>query len=302
MIKSVTAINQLGESVTIELGSPEKSGFLILGIDGLGPSKATINMTDILSDDGAVFNSSRVSTRNILLHLSFMGWPASIEGLRQESYRYFPVKTRVELIFEMDNRTCWTYGYVESNTPSIFSKDEGTDISIICPDSYFYSQDTQVTLFSGVVPAFSFPFSNESITSNLVKFGDVSMSTSKTIYYEGEALAGVVMFMHALGPVINPTIFNIRTRESMRIDSTKLSILTGYGIIAGDDIIISTIKGDKFIVLQRDGVVVNILNCIDKNSSWFQISKGDNIFAYVADAGIANLQFRVENQVIYEGI
>jgi len=78
--------------------------------------------------------------------------------------------------------------------------------------------------------------------------------------------------------------------------------MTGSGIIYGDDIIISTIKGKKSVTLLRGGMPFNILNCLDKNADWFQLSKGTNIFAYTALEGSENLQFTVENRIAYEGV
>lgn len=69
-----------------------------------------------------------------------------------------------------------------------------------------------------------------------------------------------------------------------------------------DAIVINTSKGDKSITLIREGVSYNILNCLDKNTDWFTLAKGDNIFAFTADSGVTNLQFRIENKVIYEGV
>jgi hypothetical protein len=88
----------------------------------------------------------------------------------------------------------------------------------------------------------------------------------------------------------------------MKINTDKLLALTGSVIIAGDDIIISTVKGNKYITLLRDGVYINILNCLDKNVDWLQLSKGDNVFAFTAETGNAVLQFRIENQTVYEGV
>lgn len=79
-----------------------------------------------------------------------------------------------------------------------------------------------------------------------------------------------------------------------------------------DDILFDT-RGDaeavldamndiKSITLIREGVSYNILNCLDKNTDWFTLAKGDNIFAFTADSGVTNLQFRIENKVIYEGV
>lgn len=88
----------------------------------------------------------------------------------------------------------------------------------------------------------------------------------------------------------------------MRIDTDKLEKLTGSGIIAGDNIIICTVKRNKSIKLLRNGEYINILNCLDKDADWFQISKGDNLFAYSVGSGIENLQFRIENRTIFEGV
>ena len=304
MIKAVTVTNYLGESKRFELAFPEKSGFVVQKIEGLGPSKANVNVTETATNDGALFNSARVTARNIVLSLKLMFNP-QVEDVRQESYKYFPIKQRVTLLVETDNRICETYGYVESNEPDIFNKSETTQISIICPDPYFYSagpDGTDVTIFYGVDPLFEFPFSNESLTQKLIIFGAIKNETEQTIYYSGDAEIGVVITIHAIGIAKNITIYNAGTRDVMRIDTDKLEQLTGSGIIAGDEIIISTIKGEKSITLLRNGIYTNILNCLDKNADWFQLSKGDNIFAYTAEEGSTNLQFRIENRKVYEGV
>jgi hypothetical protein len=88
----------------------------------------------------------------------------------------------------------------------------------------------------------------------------------------------------------------------MRIDSSKLITMTGSDIITGDTITINTVKGDKSIYLIRDGKTFNIFNCLDKNTDWFTLSNGDNIFAYTAESGSSNLQFSITNRVAYEGV
>lgn len=304
MIKSVTVTNYLGESKKFDLSRPELSGFAIESIDGLGPPQATINYTEISTNDGAIFNSSRTNSRNIVINLKFL-WDPTIEDIRLESYKYFHVKKMVWLLIETDNRICDTWGYVETNEPNIFSKDEGTTISIICPDPYFYSaglNGVTTTIFYGVETLFEFPFSNDSLVEHLLQMGEIKNETEKTIMYYGDAEVGVTMTLHAIGPVKNITIYNSETRETMRIDTEKLEEMTGKGMVAGDDIIINTIKGAKTIQLLRDGHYTNILNCLGKFSDWFQLAQGENFFAYVAEEGLENLQFKVENRTLYEGV
>ena len=280
---------------------PEKSGFLVKSITGLGPVKANINITEIATSDGAIYNSARATKRNIVMTLGLLFDP-TVEDTRQKSYKYFPLKKKVKLTIETDNRICETYGYVESNEPDIFSSKSTSKISIICPDSYLYSTEKNITVFYGVEPVFEFEFSNESLDEPMIEFGVIEDRPLQTVYYDGDAEVGAVIYLHAVGEVTNLTIWNVSTRESMSIDSAKLIELTGSGIINGDDIIISTVKNNHYIQLLRDGVYTNILNTLDRNSSWFKLSKGDNVFAYTADYGTTNIQFRVENQVAYEGI
>ena len=301
MIKSVKVINYLGESIKLELGAPEKSGFLIRSITGLGAGKANINSTDLSTGDGSVYNSSRVLPRNIVFSLDFLEKP-TIEDTRQRSYKYFPIKKQIRLIFETKNRICEITGHVETNEPNIFSKQENTQVSIICPDPYFYSTEKTVTIFSGIEPLFEFPFENNSLTDNLLEFGEIIVNQEKTVFYKGDSEVGVVIYIHAIGEATNLTIYNTLTRELLKIDTDRLEALTGSIIKAGDDIIISTIKGQKFIQLIRDGEYINILNCLGRNSDWFRLVKGDNVFAFTAETGDTNLQFRIENLIVYEGV
>ena len=307
MIYSIVVTNYLGDRIKLELGKPDVSGFLIKSITGLGPAKANVNTTEVSTNDGSLFNSARLSQRNIVLDMVFINtvYGESIEDLRQKSYKYFPLKKSVELTIETDNRYVNTTGYVESNEPNIFSSQEGTQISIICPDPYFYSageDGNNVTNFYSIDPMFEFPFSNESLDEPLLVFGEIQIKTEGVITYHGDSEIGVMIYIHAIGPATNINIYNTETREVMRINTEKISSLTGKGIVASDDIVINTAKGEKSITLIREGVSYNILNCLDKNTDWFTLAKGDNIFAFTADSGVTNLQFRVENKVIYEGV
>jgi hypothetical protein len=302
MIKSIIVTNYRGDSIQLDLADPEKSGFLIQEISGLGPCKATINTTEVSTNDGAIYNSARLDTRNIVLDLVFVG--TNIEELRQLSYKYFPIKREVSLEIITDNRDCIATGYVESNEPSIFSSKESTSISIICPDSYFYSATNgeKTTTFYGEDPVFEFPFCNDSLTEKLLIMGEIRQYTDAVITYDGDSEVGVTVTIHAVGEATNIAIYNTGTREQMYIDTSKIETLTGSNIIAGDDIIICTVKGKKSIKLLRNGSYTNILNALDKDSDWFQLAKGENVFAYTAETGVANLQFKVQNDVIYEGI
>lgn len=304
MIKSVTITNHLDESIKLDLFNPEESGFIIKSIEGLGPVKANINFKELATNDGSIDNSARLSSRNIVMSLQFMESP-TIEETRLKSYKYFPIKRNIKFLIETDSRICETIGRVETNVPTIFSNAEGCQISILCSNPYFYSageNGTNQTIFYGTEPLFEFPFSNESLTEDLIEFGSIENRTEGTIYYDGDAEIGITIQIHAVGEAEGLVIYNTKTREIMRINDDKLKSLIGSGIQAGDEITITTSRGEKGIYMLRSGVTTNILNSLEKPIKWFQLSKGDNTFAYTASAGLTNLQFRIENKVIYEGV
>lgn len=304
MINSVTVTNYLGESIVLDLRNPEKSGLLIRSITGLGPVKSDINIKSGSITDGGTFNSARKDTRNIVFDIVYL-WTETIEDARHISYKYFPVKKNITLVFETDTRTVETVGYVESNEPEIFSDQCSTQISIICPDPYFHStgaDGTNLTVFSGIENTFEFPFEDFLESSPSLEFGEIHNYTERNVYYEGDAEVGVTITIHSNGEAENVSIYNVRSREGMSIDTDKLKTLTGKVIVNGDEITISTVTGNKRITLLRDGVSYNILNCLDRNTDWIKLYKGDNIFTYKADKGSTNLQFKIENQILYEGV
>lgn len=302
MIKSIKVTNPKGESLVLDLFHPEKSGLIVRSISGLGPPKANINSTDLATADGALYSSARASTRNIVFNLQFMFAP-TIEDSRQLTYKYFPLKKLVKIEVETDNRSLETNGYVESNSPDIFSREETTQISIVCLDPFFYDPNPSVTQFATVTPTFEFPFSNESTSEDLIEFGTINLDTRSTIDYVGDVDTGVLITIHALGSVSGSlTIYNVETQEKMVIDLAKIKTLIGKDYGSGDDIIISTVSGDKYVQVLHDGKYTNAIAAIEKLADWFQVSVGRNIFNFTVTKGIENLVMSFSYRNAYGGI
>lgn len=301
MIKSVTVRNFLGESIKMELDNPWESGIYIKSIDGLGPTTASINVTEQSGVDGGDYNSARVATKNITLSLGFLEKP-DIETVRHETYKYFPVKKKLTLTVETDLRTASIDGYVESNEPDIFSENEGCQISIICPKPYWYSDDS-ITVFRGIDQLFEFPYENDTILPTTI-FGEYQNHRYRTINYTGDVDTGITILLHCLGHVENVKIVNTTAREIMTIDTSMIAAMfeTEEGLSTGDDVMINTTKGERYITLYRGGQYYNILNTLPRGTDWVQVYKGDNVFGYVADVGLDNLEFRILNKVLYEGM
>ena len=309
MIYSIIVTNYQNQSIELDLRRPEESGFVIFNITGIGPGSADILTTDLVIQDGSIYNMSRRTRRTINLTIKniFVRRNDKIvmneEDTRQLTYKYFPVKKPVTLTFKTNNRTATILGYVESNEPVIFTNQVHTQISILCPDPNFYSHEIMITTFEGVVSMFEFPFSNESLTENLLILGEIWPAATRSVFYQGDVEVGVELMIFSRGNVAGFVIFNYdNPTERMSINDERLISLTGSGIKRDDKIVISTIRGQKSITLFRENKQYNILNALNRDAFWFQLRKGDNIFAYAADTGIAHVIFRIENRIAYEGL
>ena len=306
MIKSITVTNFLGESIYLPLDNPFDTGLAITSITGIGPSKATVNTTELATSDGAIYNSARVGTRNIVISFRLLEDPVTklVEDTRQRTYRFFPLKKMLTLQFETDNRIAEIQGYVESNEPDIFQKEETAQISIICPSPYFYSANQMIVL-NGVESYFTFPFSNESLTEDKIIFGEIVRSVSTGFDYEGDVESGLLIHIHAIGEAHDITIYNSVTRVKMELNTEIIGAITKDEhdhIIAGDDIYLSTISGDRYVTLVRGGKYYNILAVLPKITEWITVVKGTNVFGYLAEYGKANVQIEFYTNVLYEGV
>jgi hypothetical protein len=301
MITAIKTTNHLNESLTLELLRPEQSGFIVLRIDGLGPPKAEISLTERAGIDGSLYNSGRAAPRNIVLGLRF--YPGqNIEALRQQSYKYFPLNKPITFEVQAANRTAHATAYVEANEPNIFSSEEGCVITLVFPDSYLFDIVGSLTVFSSKTSKFEFPWSNESTDDPLLEMSELNMETTKVVIYEGDVSVGMLLHIHATGSASGFVLTDTITLETLEIDSAKLVSTTGDDIIEGDDIWISTVKGNKYAILIRGATTYNILNCLGISPVWFQLDKGDNVYAYTADSGLTDLQFEIFNDIAYEGI
>lgn len=237
MIKSITAINYLGEGLELELTAPEKSGLYVQSVTGIGGNKATINTTDLASDDGGIFSSARAETRNIVLTLGMFDWKKnypnwSIEDARHLTYKIFPKKKGVTLVFKTDNRTTYIDGYVESNEPDIFTERETTQISIICPDPNFYSTSSDSSYMGAVQKLFKFPFENNTIDDEVVFVPGIPKENQEFLSYTpSQTVPGVVGKWYYQRTAEDSRVFNewiwtgtqwYLTYENKRIDSAVL--------------------------------------------------------------------------------
>lgn len=267
--------NENGETITLT-GVEDK--YQITNIEGLNPPEATIYRSELPGKDGSKHMSSKLTERNIVLTIHING---KVEENRLNLYNYFKSKHYSKMYYRNGSRDVYSEGYVESVTVGLFDISENMQISIICSDPYFYSMKEIVSDISQVMGAFEFPFAfgadgleDPTITDDAIEFSTYNRDALVVVVNEGEDETGMVIRLNFTGTVINPTIYNTETRDSFALR---------YTFYKGDEVTVNTNAGEKRVVLLRDGDTINLINKLDRSSTWLTLEKGDNIFAYEAD-------------------
>ncbi len=301
MIKSLTVTNSIGESLNLELTNPWKNGIAIKSINGLGSPQYTVNTTPFASGDGSTLGSIIASSRNIVFEFYPLFHPM-VEDSRQLLYRYFQVKKPIILTFELDNRTAYIEGYVEENTPDIFSKRETIQISVICPSPYFREAAPLSSFFFGEIPMFEFPFSNESLTESLLILSELSVDNRAQIDYTAEIDSGILITIDCFSETGDINIYDVNTLGKIYISTNKVAVVTGRQLSEKDQIIISTYSSDRYIHLLREGKLYNILACVNKDADWFQIHQGKNSYTYTTQIEHASIVMTFKYTNMYASI
>lgn len=265
--------------------------YQIISITGLNPPSAQINTTTIVGLDGAVFNSSKLQTRNLVLTVKING---NVEQNRLLLYSYFKTKDWCKFYYTNESLDVSIEGYVESVECDLFSNSEMAQISILCPYPYFKSLSEILTDSSKSIPQFYFPFSIN--IGEPVVISTLDESSGIAVYNSSESETGVTVQINILDACSSIEIKNITTGDDFEIN---------FSFLANDTVIINTNKGQKSIKLIRSGVISNIFSAIQQGSVFFQLAPGVNNFEYLVDNSAANndeitITFRYYN--IYRGV
>lgn len=269
--------------------------FILTNILGLTPADATINSTEMATIDGSRFNSSHVMSRNIVIELKTRGTGEKVRKARINLYRYIRTKQKVRIFITNDQRDVYIDGYVEKldDAGTIFTNDQRLQISLICPDPFFRdnSADEEEIVFSSVDALFHFPFAIE--VGEPIPFSLRLNSQYKSIYNAGDTACGMILKVTASGTVANPMFYDEANNDTMTFN---------ISLQAGDELIVTTIRGNKSAILRRNGVETNVINTMTHDSSWLVLEPGDNIFYYSAASGDGNMTLTFLFTNLYEGI
>jgi hypothetical protein len=260
--------------------------FLLTDADGLYESKNTVYVSENSMIDGATYQGSVAKYRNIELTLTDTGnYPENRDALN----RLFKEKSKGTLIFwEADASPRKIDYYVEKFNSSGEDPFREHQVSLICPDPFFYDLGASTEGMGSWVSAFTFPFASPS--TGFV-FGYKDNSRIQTIQNDfAEDNIGITIIMSCLGAVTNPSITHIETNSSIHIGHEGKP----FSMVAGDIVTITTATGNKHVTLTRNGVTSEINHYLTEDSVFIQLMRGSNSFGFGADSGANNLTITLE--------
>lgn len=328
MIHSLSVTNLNGETLKMELTKPMDTGLAIKNISGLGTPTYSINMTPYGYGDGSMVGNVKAESRNILIEL----WPIEnplVEDSRQVLYRYFQVKKPIILGFELDNRVVMIDGYVEYITPNIFNQSgerETVQISVLCPDPNYHEAFETESFIFGRIPMFEFPFENNlrlgssevectpmgagpSVCTEVflpprehIIMGEINLDNQAQIDYYAESDTGVIITIEVRAAPGDIDIYDVDTYEHIFISKDRVARIAGGELMNKDEVIISTIPGQRYVKLRREGIETNLLGAVNKDMAWFTLKQGPNRFSYTTSYEDASILISFQYRNTYAAI
>ena len=283
--------NQSGEQMNL---STTANQYMTSKIDGLNPPAGTISTSTYAGMDGSYLNNAFIEKRNLVICFEMRG--IDIEKRRHLLYRVVKPSRYIKVYYKTAGIDVYTEGYVETCEVSNFDALTSGQISIICPDPYWYSTVAIYAYYSQVTGAFHFPFPESDAPFSL---GVYSTTDNITIQNDGDETGFTIRIEASSDETVpeiaayTPTIYNANTGEYLQIKGD---------ILKGDVITITTKTGNKTVTLTRNGVDSNIINRLVSGSTWLSLREGKNTFHVQAVRGVINLKVTLMHRNAYLGV
>ncbi|MBQ3138102.1 MAG: phage tail family protein [Ruminococcus sp.] len=261
--------------------------YMVSEIDGLYPPNGTISTSTYAGMDGSYLNNAFIEKRNIVISFEMRG--VNIENRRHALYRVVKPSRYIKVLYKTAKIDVYTEGYVETCAVNNFGGKVSGQISIICPDPYFYSTSAVHAYYSQIAGAFIFPFP---LSDEPFPLGVYSTTDNITLRNDGDE-TGFIIQIEALDVARTPTIYNADTGEYLQIKGD---------LEKGDVITITTKTGNKTVTLTRNGVDSNIINRLVAGSTWLTLSQGVNHFHVTAVRNVKNIRVTLIHTNSYLGV
>lgn len=292
-MERITFINSKGQSIQLGNDAP----FILTKIEGTGAVNVNIQSSKSPYQDGVSYHGNTLEPRSLSIEIMIIA--ENIEEMmnyrRKLSNIFNPKLDEGTLIYEIGDikreiKAISELAPVFPNAGDFKDTMQPGLIQLYCPNPFFqdiYETKEEVAIWRGL---FEFPLE---IVEEGIELGYREPSLIVNVFNKGDVPCGMRIVFKALATVVNPSLFNVNTREYFKINKTMQ---------AGEIITVTTHFQNKRVELNKNGVTSNAFNWIDLESTFLQLDVGDNLFRYDADEGIENLEVSIYYTPQYLGV
>lgn len=280
-MKTIKCTNNNGISAAFSYS--RDADFFLVSLEGVYSVKNAINTSQNATTDGSCYAGESLEQRNIIITAHICkNYKANRDILSQ----VFKVHSAGTFYHMEDGETRKISYYVESLEVGETGIIRTVTISLICPDPYFTDDEAAHIEMAGWESCLEFPLE---IPESGMEFGKRKKEMIKVVENAGTTRIGITMAIIAEDIVVNPSIKNVTTGETLKLLCTMQP---------RDEIVITTEQGNIDIVLYRGGKKINYNYTVDEeNEGYIQLETGRNDISYTADEGsdYMNVNFDFKN-------
>ena len=276
------------------IGDGNCPGILIEQIEGIYAFTGEVMTSPYSQTNGDRYKSTRAPKRNIVVYGKIFD---DFWNNRQLMYRVFRLGSVGRFCYtEPDRSNRYADYYVESVEIDQDPVRGQYQISLICPDPFFYAGESEYIDLAAWVSAFTFPH-------NFVEAGEPLGYRETSMIKEVQNLNGVdgigmKIVLTASGDVVNPYVYLYETGERITIGTEA----NPYTLTSAKRVEIDTTTGKKNIVQFANNVQTRINEYLDPESSFFQLGAGINTIGYNAASGSNFLNVHIEYKMRFLGV
>lgn len=288
-IEKLTYTNERGESIVFSHASVYHTN----EVSGLSDVRNAIYSINSMGQDGDTYLGNRIESREIEI-------VGSIKERDKDHIREY--RRKLNRVLNPQYAATLTYEYGDfkrvidckvDNAP-VFSRKaifQDFTVQLLCLNPFWRKESKSRDDIATWIGGLEFPVEIPIVEGWQIGFRQPSLIVN--VYNDGDVKAGIRVEFRALGVVKNPSLLNVDTQEFIKLN---------IDLVAGDTLSVSTGYGEKEVTLKRGGATSDAFRYLDADSSYLQLSVGDNLFRYSAEENLENLEVSIYHDDLYLGV
>ena len=266
--KTFRYVNENGGTLTFEYAN----GYLINKPSGIDTVQVNLSQAQGINQVGSTVESKTVQPRPVTINGIICG---DDQDARKEALMSV---VRPDLSGKLYADDYYLNVHVTA-TPTVEPRKKFAhfQFSVNAPYPYWQKDNSVNQALSGVQKQFKFPWN----VSRAYRFGQLMITQFMNIHNGGQVPVPYTATFYAKNDVVNPSITNVNTGETLIINKS---------MVTGERVVVEITHDRTYVTSSVDG---NIRGALDLDSTLFRLGVGDNVLKPEADSGIDQLEVQL---------